>query len=74
MRATPKSATLMTPSRLTIRLAGLTSRWITPWPWEYPRADSTCTMISQTLSGSPRKSSAWRKAVSGRPNTHSITR
>ena len=37
-RAMPKSATFRLPSRSTIMLWGLISRWIIPRPWAWERA------------------------------------
>ena len=42
--AMPKSISLTTPSGVSIMLAGLISRWTTPWRCAYPSAASTWLM------------------------------
>ena len=39
----PKSITLTSPDGVSITLAGFRSRWMTPAPWAYCSASSTCS-------------------------------
>ena len=72
-RAIPKSVTLTEPSRSTIRLPGVTSRWTRPRSCACARALVTSTPISRdrsTVSGVPSTS----RCDSGCPSIISITR
>ena len=71
--AIPKSASLTTPSGLTIRLPGLTSRWMTPWRCAYSSPSQACeTMSTASLDGEPL-ALAQHVARRCRPSTYSIT-
>ena len=71
-RASPKSATLTTPSRVTRMFSGFTSRWTMPCAWACPSAARTWVVTSTTCAGSSRPCSAsmLRKLL---PETYSMT-
>jgi hypothetical protein len=53
-RAMPKSVTFTWPSRVTMMLAGFTSRWMTPCPWATASASHTASASSTARSGMMR--------------------
>ena len=71
-RAIPKSMTLTTPSRVSITLPGLMSRWMIPARWLNSSAAHTSAVISRdrwTVS----RPSCCSTSRSVRPSTYSMT-
>jgi hypothetical protein len=71
--ATPKSTRMTAPFGLTMRLPGLTSRWIVPFSCAACSASAVCAtidMVSETVS----RPASLSRVESGSPSTYAITR
>ena len=68
----PKSSTFTVPSAARIRLAGFTSRWMSPaaWAWASPRAASRTARHASATGSGPRRTTS----SSTSPFTYSMTR
>ena len=67
----PKSATFTRPSLAIRMLAGLMSRWTTPFLWANPRAEATSMVISDACCGLSLPL-AFRMSARVRPGTYSM--
>ncbi len=72
MRAMPKSMTFTVPSRVTMTLPGLMSRWMTPCACAAASAPQIFCAISADWTGVGRRPAA-RNSARVRPSTNSIT-
>jgi len=68
----PKSITFTRPSRVTMMLAGLMSRWITPCACAAASASATFSAMPAALVGASRPPLA-RYSARVRPSTYSMT-